>query len=126
MIEDNADDAVLIQRELRRSGYDVAYERVDNAVGLTAALAKGPWDVVFADHSMPEFAAPVALQMVRTREPDVPFIIVSGTMGEEAAVAAMHTGANDYFVKGRLGRLGAALERELRQARARRTHHALE
>ncbi len=124
--EDSADDAELLARELRRAGYAVAYERVDGADALDAALAHGPWDIVFSDHSMPEFGSGVALQMVRGREPDLPFVIVSGTMGEDVAVDAMRAGATDYLVKGRLARLPAVVDRELHQAAARRARRSLE
>jgi len=86
IVEDSPDDAELLARELRRSGYEVTYERVHDAEGLDLALARGRWDIVFSDHSMPDFGSGVALQMVRGRDPDVPFLIVSGTMGEDVAV----------------------------------------
>ena len=130
IVEDSADDAELLARELRRHGYDVRYERVFDADTLDRALTAAPWDIVFSDHSMPQFGSGVALQMVRGRDPDVPFLIVSGTMGEDTAVDAMRAGANDYFVKGRLMRLAAVVDRELRQAAAksarRRLDHTLE
>jgi diguanylate cyclase (GGDEF)-like protein len=119
IVEDSADDAELLARELRRHGYDVTYERVHDSDSLDRALTAGRWDIVFSDHSMPQFGSGVALQMVRGRDPDVPFLIVSGTMGEDTAVDAMRAGANDYFVKGRLMRLAAVVDRELRQAAAR-------
>jgi len=119
IVEDSADDAELLVRELRRHGYAVHFERAWDAETLDRALSQGPWDIVFSDHSMPTFGSGVALQMVRMRDRDVPFLIVSGTMGEDAAVDAMRAGANDYLVKGRLMRLAAVIERELRQAAAR-------
>src|SRR5439155_25974294 len=111
---------------LRRPGYEVAYERVHDADMLDAALRKGPWDIVFSDHSMPEFGSGAALQMVRSRDIDVPFLIVSGTMGEDVAVDAMRAGANDYFVKGKLARLPAVVDRELRQTAARAARRSLD
>lgn len=126
IVEDSPDDAELLARVLKRSGYDVTYERVHDAESLDEALTRGPWDVVFSDHSMPEFGSGAALQMVRGRDPDVPFLIVSGTMGEDVAVDAMRAGANDYFVKGKLARLPAVVDRELRQASARRTRRSLD
>jgi diguanylate cyclase (GGDEF)-like protein len=126
IIEDSPDDAELLARSLRQAGYDVTYERAYDADTLDAALARGPWDVVFSDHSMPEFGSGAALQMVRGRDPDVPFLIVSGTMGEDVAVDAMRAGANDYFVKGRLARLPAVVDRELRQAAARGAQRSLD
>jgi diguanylate cyclase (GGDEF)-like protein len=126
IVEDSADDAELLARELRRSGYDVTYERAFDGDSLDQALAKEPWDIVFSDHSMPHFGSGAALQMVRGRDADVPFIIVSGTMGEDVAVDAMRAGANDYLVKGRLARLPAVVDRELRQTAARAARRSLD
>ena len=126
IVEDSADDAELLVRELRRSGYDVTYERAFDGDSLDHALTAGPWDIVFSDHSMPKFGSGAALQMVRGRDADVPFIIVSGTMGEDVAVDAMRAGANDYLVKGRLARLPAVVDRELRQTAARTARRSLD
>ena len=126
IVEDSVDDAELLARELRRHGYEVAYERVHDADMLDAALRRGPWDIVFSDHSMPQFGSGAALQMVRSRDADVPFLIVSGTMGEDVAVDAMRAGANDYFIKGKLARLPAVVDRELRQAAAKIARRSLE
>jgi len=126
IVEDSADDAELLARELRRSGYELKYERVFDADTLDRVLAQGPWDIVFSDHSMPEFGSGAALQMVRGRDPDVPFVIVSGTMGEDVAVDAMRAGANDYLVKGRLARLPAVVDREMRQTAARTARRSLD
>jgi diguanylate cyclase (GGDEF)-like protein len=126
IVEDSADDAELLVRELTRHGYEVRYERVDDANSLDRALQHGPWDIVLSDHSMPAFGSGAALQMVRRRDPDVPFLIVSGTMGEDVAVDAMRAGANDYLVKGRLARLPAVVDRELRQASARAARRSLD
>jgi len=118
IVEDSADDADLLARELRTAGYDLTYERVDDRAGLEVALASGIWDVVFSDHSMPSFGSQMALRMVRGRDPDVPFIILSGTMGEDIAVEAMRAGANDYLVKGKTRRLGASFARRPGEWRA--------
>ena len=126
IVEDSADDAELLARELRRSGYEVKYERVFDGDSLDHALTEGTWDIVFSDHSMPHFGSGAALQMVRGRDPDVPFVIVSGTMGEDVAVDAMRAGANDYLVKGRLARLPAIVDRELRQTAARAARRSLD
>ena len=126
IVEDSADDAELLARELRRSGYEVQYERVFDGDSLDHALTQGTWDIVFSDHSMPQFGSGAALQMVRGRDPDVPFVIVSGTMGEDVAVDAMRAGANDYLVKGRLARLPAVVDRELRQTAARTARRSLD
>ncbi len=92
LIEDCEEDSLLLLRELRRGGFAVESERVDDEPGLRAALARGPWDVVFSDFHMPGFSAQAAFAIVKAHAPDVPFIIVSGTLGEEAAVAAMRQG----------------------------------
>jgi diguanylate cyclase (GGDEF)-like protein len=126
IVEDSADDAELLVRELRRSGYDVKYARAFDGDSLDNALTQGAWDIVFSDHSMPEFGSGAALQMVRGRDADVPFVIVSGTMGEDVAVDAMRAGANDYLVKGRLARLPAIVDRELRQSAARVARRSLD
>lgn len=119
IVEDNPDDADLVRHELRRSA-DVVVERVETREGLSEALGRAPWDIIVADHSMPGFSARDALKMVRAVDPDVPFVLVSGTIDEETAVAVMRDGANDFILKGRLARLGPAVDRELREARVRR------
>jgi signal transduction histidine kinase len=119
MVEDRPDDEELVIRELRRGGYEVVHERVDTDAAMAAALRRETWDVVLSDYAMPRFSGPAALALVRGMALDVPFIIVSGTVGEEAAVVAMRSGANDYVFKGSLGRLCPAIERELREATIR-------
>lgn len=120
LVEDSEDDALLLLRELRRSGYEPDYERVDTALGMEAALDARDWELVISDHSMPTFSSSAALQLLQRKGLDLPFIIVSGNIGEEVAVAAMRAGAHDYIMKGNLARLGAAIERELREAEGRR------
>jgi PAS domain S-box-containing protein len=120
VVEDSEDDALLILRELRRGGYDVTWRRVDSAETLRAALDEGVWDIIIADYAMPGFSAPAALELIERRDLDVPFIIVSGSIGEETAVEAMKAGAQDYMMKGNLARLLPAVERELRDAADRR------
>jgi PAS domain S-box-containing protein len=122
MVEDSDDDAMLVLRELRRAAWRVDAERVETAEGMARALAARSWDIVLADYSLPGFTAVDALGMLQARQLDVPFIIVSGAIGEETAVAAMRAGARDYVMKDRLGRLVPAIERELREAADR---HAL-
>ena len=119
MIEDSEDDARLLLRELQRAGYDLTHERVDTAVDLRAALDHHPWDLAIADHSMPQFSGAAALAILQERGIDIPYICVSGTITEEHAVAAMKAGASDYVTKGQLKRLVPAIERELRDAKAR-------
>ena len=118
-IEDNERDAALLLRELRRGGYVLSHERVETAEGLSGALDRGPWDIAISDYSMPRFTALDALALLGRRAPDLPVIIVSGTIGEEAAVSALRAGARDFIVKGSLARLLPAVERELREAMMR-------
>ena len=118
-VEDSESDAALILRELRRSGYDVESERVQDAEALRAALAKPGWDLVICDYQMPSFDAPAALEVLRSTGLDIPVLVISGNIGEEIAVAMMKAGASDYLMKDNLKRLGAAVERELREAKGR-------
>ncbi len=120
VLEDRADDAELLVAQLRKAGYRPDWHRVDCADDLRAALADGSWDVIIADYSMPQFTAPDALAIVKALDLDVPFIIVSGSVGEEAAVEAMRAGAHDFFLKGHLTRLAAAVQRERGEARLRK------
>ena len=122
IVEDSDDDAALVLHELRRGGYDPVWQRVDTPEGMTDALERQDWEVVTSDHGMPRFSAPAALALIKERGIDVPFIIVSGSMGEEAAVEAMRAGAQDYLLKGRLAKLCPAVARELRDAGLRRAH----
>ncbi len=123
IVEDSEDDAELLAIELERGGYQPIYQRVDNKADMQAALQdKKPWDVVLADYSMPKFSATAALNLLKELDLDLPFIIVSGKIGEDTAVAAMKAGAHDYIVKGKLARLVPAVERELREAVIRQEH----
>jgi len=118
--EDSDDDYQLLVRELQRAGYEVTPERVQSRGGMTNALEARTWDLVIGDYSMPQFSGTAALTLLRERDPDVPFIFVSGTIGEDIAVDAMRAGAQDYITKGNLRRLIPAIERELREAEGRR------
>jgi signal transduction histidine kinase/FixJ family two-component response regulator len=120
IVEDSSDDAQLLVRELRKADYDVTFERVDSPEFMAAALAIQPWDLVISDYSMPQFRGTDALVLLKNSGLDIPFIFVSGTMGEDIAVAAMKSGAQDYIMKGKLRRLVPAIERELREAEIRR------
>jgi two-component system, NarL family, sensor histidine kinase UhpB len=120
LIEDNVDDAELVLRTLQRGGYDPVSERVDTPLAMDAALDRQRWDVVISDYVMPKFSAPAALAILTSTGMDVPFIIVSGAIGEETAVAAMRAGAHDYISKSNLTRLVPAVNRELREAESRR------
>lgn len=120
IIDDSAEDSELLVRDLKREGYDLSTERTDTAAGLEAALDAQSWDIVLCDYNMPRFSGLEALRIVRARGLDVPFIFVSGAMGEDVAVSAMKAGAQDYVMKGHLKRLAPAIERELRDAAVRR------
>lgn len=119
IVEDSEDDAELLVCELERSGYHLISERVDTPVAMNFALAQ-TWDLVIADYTMPNFSAPAALALLKEKALDLPFIIVSGSIGEDTAVTAMKAGAHDYVMKGKLARLAPAVERELREASERR------
>jgi signal transduction histidine kinase len=119
LVEDNPDDAELVILELSRAGYQPSFRRVQTGQELTAALTSQTWDVIVSDHSLPNFSAPEAFAVVRGLNIDIPFIIVSGTVGEEIAVHAMRTGVHDFLLKGHLKRLVAAIEREIREAEMR-------
>ena len=119
-VEDSLSDAALTERSLTRAGYDVYSERVVNAPEMLAALAKQSWDLIIADYRLPEFDAPSALSLLQQSGRDIPFIVVSGAMGDELAVAIMRSGAQDYLLKTDLARLAPAVEREIGDARTRR------
>ena len=120
VLEDCEEDADLLLHALEDGGYAVTAIRVQTAEAMEAALRSHEWDVVLSDYSMPTFSAPAALALLRESGSDLPFIIVSGTIGEETAVSALRAGAGDFLVKGRLARLVPALERELREVDLRR------
>src|SRR5215208_6006995 len=120
LIEDSEDDARLVLREIQRSGYDVEFERVETADAMRAALARQTWDLVICDFSLPHFSAPKALDLLKKSGFDIPFIIVSGTIGEESAVNALKAGAHDFIIKGNYARLLPAIQRELKEAEIRR------
>ncbi|MDZ8053589.1 MAG: PAS domain S-box protein [Aulosira sp. ZfuVER01] len=126
IVEDSEDDTLLLLRELYRSGYTVNYVRVDTADGMEAALNQQSWDIVIADYSLPAFSGLDALKLLQRQKLDLPFIIVSGTIGEDIAVAVMKAGAHDYLIKGNLTRLVPAVERELREAEERYKRHSAE
>jgi PAS domain S-box-containing protein len=125
-VEDSTFDAELALLELRRSGFAVELKRVDSRAALTQAIESFEWDLVVCDYGLPGFSSMEALAIVQAHDPDVPFVIVSGTIGEEAAVHALHAGARDVVIKSNLSRLGAVAGRELEEARARRRHRAAE
>jgi diguanylate cyclase (GGDEF)-like protein/PAS domain S-box-containing protein len=116
IVEDSDDDAELLLIELRRAGYQPIYRLVQTREAMAAALRDEQWDMVISDYNMPHFSALGALEVMHEHQVDLPFIILSGAIGEETAVAAMKAGAHDYVMKGHLARLLPAIERELREA----------
>jgi signal transduction histidine kinase len=126
VIEDSADDATLLEIELQRAGYAPVCHRVETLAALTAALERQKWDLIIADYRLPDFDGLAALALVKEKGLDLPFIIVSGFITEETAVAAMKAGAHDYVMKDKLARLGSAVERELREAEVRRERRRAE
>jgi PAS domain S-box-containing protein len=126
LVEDSDDDAVLVVKRLRGAGIDLAYHRVETAAAMADALDTQPPDIVISDNGMPTFSAAAALSLVRDRGLDIPFIVVSGQIGEEAATALMRAGAHDFVLKGSLARLPPAVDRELGEARERRERRRAE
>ena len=126
IVEDSEDDALLLIRQIRRSGYEPDAHRVDNAGDLSAAMECQEWDIVISDHNMPSFDSEKAIEIVRSYNRDIPIIIVSGSIGEELAVQAMRTGANDYIMKNNLMRLAPAIDREIREAQSRKARRDAE
>lgn len=119
VVEDSEDDLHLILRQLQRGGYEPTYQRVETGDELRAALLEQPWDVVISDYNMPGFGGPDALRLVKDTAIDVPFIVVSGTIGDEAAVELMRAGAHDFVLKDKLARLVPVVEREVVEVRNR-------
>ncbi|MFH0921453.1 MAG: hybrid sensor histidine kinase/response regulator [Fibrobacterota bacterium] len=119
LLEDSEDDDILIMRTLRQAGYSVKHERVYTAPAMEAALDTKTWDIVISDFAMPQFNGMQALQLIKKRKLDLPFIIVSGAIGEDTAVEAMKNGAHDYIMKDNLVRLAPAVQRELHHAKIR-------
>ena len=122
IVEDSEDDTLLTVLELKRGGFEPEYERVETAETMTTMLETQLWDVVLSDHNLPDFSSPEALQVLQESGQDLPFIVVSGAIGETTAVALMRAGAHDYLMKGNLQRLAPVIERELREAEVRREH----
>ena len=120
LVEDSPSDAALIVTALRRGGREVEFQRVDRASAMRTALTSAEIDVITCDWAMPGFSATAALAILKESGLDLPFIIVSGTVGEDMAVEAMRCGAHDYVLKDRLARLSPAIDREIRDAKVRR------
>ncbi len=126
VIEDSQEDALLLEIELKRAGYAPAMHRVETPEALSSALQRPGWNVVIADYHLPRLDGLSALALVKEAGLDLPFIVVSGYIKEETAVAAMKAGAHDYVMKDNLARLGQAVERELREAEVRRERRRAE
>lgn len=120
IVEDSVEDTFFVVRELQRGGFNVTFERVESAAAMQTALEGGPWDLVICDYSMPQFSGEAALALFQHHSLDIPFILVSGAMGEELAVEMLKAGAHHYVLKERLERLGPAVKKELAAAQARR------
>ncbi|MBU5613616.1 SpoIIE family protein phosphatase [Geomonas azotofigens] len=120
IVEDSEDDALLLIFELRRGNYAPVSRRVESAEAMRRALEEEDWDLVVSDYVLPGFTGLEALQVLRESGLDIPFIIVSGKIGEDTAVGAMKEGANDYLIKGNTSRLIPAIEREMQEAQVRR------
>lgn len=126
IIEDSEDDTLLLLRVLRQGGYETTHKRVEDARSMEDALQNGEWDIIVSDYALPHFDGLAALEVLRLSRLDIPFIIVSGIIGEETAVEAMRAGAHDYVMKGNLKRLVPAIDRELRDAVERRSRKTAE
>jgi PAS domain S-box-containing protein len=121
-VEDSESDAELLARRLQRAGLELVFDRVETAAEMTAALAGQEFDLLIVDYNLPQFSAPAALDLYHQLNLDMPFIVVSGAMGEDKAVDMMRGGAHDYLLKDNLARLAPAVQRELREYEARQRH----
>jgi len=120
IVEDSEDDTLLMIRELKSGGYDTTYERVETAEAMTAALEKQEWDIILSDYSMPHFSGPEALKLLQESGLDLPFIVISGSIGEDVAVEIMKAGAHDYLMKDNLKRFVPAVDHQLGEAEVRK------
>lgn len=120
IVDDSEDDGLLLLRQLKNGGYNPTYGQVDTAEAMNEALDRQTWDIILCDYSMPGFSATAAFDLYKEKGFDLPFIIVSGTIADETAVAAMRAGAHDYLMKDNLARLSPAVDRELREVKIRR------
>lgn len=125
IVEDSEDDALLVLRQLRKGGYEPIFERVETAEAMRNALTEGAWDIILCDYKLPRFDGLHALEIYRELGIDIPFIIVSGAIGEETAVSAMKAGAHDYVMKANLARLVPTIEREIQEAEIRSDRRAI-
>jgi len=122
IIEDYEDDLMLVLRELRRGGFEPEYIQIETAETMQQALAEQEWDVILSDYSLPSFSAPAALKVLKNSHNEIPFIVVSGNVGEEVAVQLMQYGCDDYVNKNNLSRLCPAIQRELEEFKNRKLH----
>jgi PAS domain S-box-containing protein len=118
-IDDSEDDVLLIIRELRKGGYHPEYKRIETEADMRKLLLEERWDIVLCDYKMPKFSAPQAIAVFKEFNMDIPFIVISGTIGEETAIECMRLGAHDYFMKGKLSRLCPAIDREMEDTKNR-------
>ncbi len=126
VVEDSVDDTVLVVHLLTKAGYTIYHERVETEDDMAKALKEKSWDIILSDYAMPHFNGLDALLLYKKSLLDIPFILISGTIGEEIAVDAMRAGAHDYIMKNNLKRLVPAIDRELREAKVRAEHRKLE
>ena len=120
IIEDSQEDTELIVNLLRKEGYDISYRRVEMEDGMKRALEDQHWDLILSDYSMPSFDVPSALEIYHKSGADIPFVVISGAIGEDKAVEMIKAGARDYLLKDNMTRFASVVERELREARVRK------
>jgi putative nucleotidyltransferase with HDIG domain len=120
IVEDSESDTQLVVRWLKKAGYEINFKQVETGMEMRLALEKQAWDIVISDYNLPKFNGNAALALLQETGQDIPFIVISGTVGEEIAVGMMKAGATDYLMKGNLARLAPVIERELIQAKTRR------
>lgn len=126
LVEDNPDDAFLVQRQLRNAGFELDLQRVDSPDSFRSALLERTWDVILSDYQMPGFSGFAALEILHGSGLDIPFLLVSGAIGEHIAVEAMRNGARDYLLKDNLARLAPAIRRELLESSERQARRKAE
>src|SRR5687768_10237913 len=126
IIDDSENDVLLLVRGLTRGGFELEFERVEMPEAMHTALSNQTWDVIISDYAMPHFSGLAALSLLQQSGLDIPFILVSGTIGEDLAAEAMKAGAHDYVMKGNLVRLSTAIERELGDVEVRRSRRRAE
>jgi len=126
IVEDSENDTLLMVDELAQGGYDVAYQRVETADQMRTALREQTWDLIIADHRMPHFSGPAALDVLHESGLDIPFVLVSGTAEDHTGVEMMRAGACDFIMKHSLSRLAPAVDREIADAETRKQRRLAE